>query len=100
MGAQVAVVSKYYGAYYKKLSKKVQDSLAQANEVAEGTVSSIRTVRSFAYENGEAARYHEKLVIAYKTKLTQAYASQLCHSAACWSFSSRRVPLNPLEILY
>ena len=35
----MTVISKYYGAYYKKLSKKVQDSLAQANEVAESTGS-------------------------------------------------------------
>lgn len=31
----VTVISRVYGSYYQKLSKKVQDSLAHANEVAE-----------------------------------------------------------------
>ena len=52
-----AVISKYYGAYYKTLSKAVQQSFAEANDVAENTVSAIRTVRSFANEAAESERY-------------------------------------------
>eukprot|EP00039_Didymoeca_costata_P013288 m.199762 g.199762 ORF g.199762 m.199762 type:complete len:832 (-) comp15729_c0_seq11:1660-4155(-) len=68
----VTVISKFYGNYYQKLSKKVQDSLASANNVAEQTISSIRTVRSFAYEKGEVDRYSEELMVAYRLKIHQA----------------------------
>ena len=64
----------------KKLSKKVQDSLAKANEVAEETCSSMRTVRSFANENTEAQRYADKLAITYKLQIKEAiaYAGYMC----------------------
>ncbi|XP_019617921.1 PREDICTED: ATP-binding cassette sub-family B member 9-like [Branchiostoma belcheri] len=70
----VAGVSKIYGKYFKKLSKAVQDSLARANEVAEETVASLRTVRSFAHENGECDRYREKLKATYKLNIKEALA--------------------------
>ena len=70
----VAVISKYYGAYYKTLSKAVQQSFAEANDVAENTVSAIRTVRSFANEDAESVRYRKKLDDAYKNKIKQAQA--------------------------
>ncbi|XP_035689924.1 ATP-binding cassette sub-family B member 9-like [Branchiostoma floridae] len=70
----VAVVSKIYGKYFKKLSKAVQDSLAKANEVAEETIASLRTVRSFAHETGECDRYREMLKSTYKLNLKEALA--------------------------
>jgi len=53
----VAIGGVYYGRYVRRLSKAVQDALAQSNEVAEESISGIRTVRSFAAEEGELARY-------------------------------------------
>ena len=53
----VAIGAVYYGRYVRRLSKAVQDALAQSNEVAEESISGIRTVRSFAAEEGELARY-------------------------------------------
>jgi ATP-binding cassette subfamily B protein len=53
----VAIGAVYYGRYVRRLSKAVQDALAQSNEVAEESISGIRTVRSFAAEAGELARY-------------------------------------------
>lgn len=40
----IMVLCKLYGAYYKKLSKKVQTALAEANSVAEEAISSMTTV--------------------------------------------------------
>lgn len=73
----VTVISRVYGNYYQKLSKKVQDSLAEANEVAEQSVGAIKTVRSFANEHGELDRYVEKLTVALRHKQTQARAYSL-----------------------
>lgn len=46
-----------YGRTIKKLSKEVQDALAASNEVAEETFAGVRTVKSFAREASEEARY-------------------------------------------
>jgi ABC-type multidrug transport system fused ATPase/permease subunit len=39
-----------YGRYVKRLSKSVQDALAKSSDVAEESLSNIRTVRSFGQE--------------------------------------------------
>ncbi|MFL5350741.1 MAG: ABC transporter ATP-binding protein [Hyalangium sp.] len=53
----VAVGGVIYGRRVRKLSKEVQDALAVSNEVAEESLSGVRTVRSFAAEKSEVARY-------------------------------------------
>jgi ABC transporter fused permease/ATP-binding protein len=53
----VAVGAVAYGRRVRKLSKEVQDALAASNEVAEESLSGVRTVRSFAAEKHEVARY-------------------------------------------
>jgi ATP-binding cassette subfamily B protein len=53
----VAVGAVVYGRRVRKLSKEVQDALAASNEVAEESLSGVRTVRSFAAERHEVARY-------------------------------------------
>jgi len=53
----VALGAAVYGRRVRKLSREVQDALAAASEVAEESLSGIRTVRSFAAEEQEAARY-------------------------------------------
>ena len=53
----VAVGAVTYGRKVRGLSKEAQDALAGANEVAEESLSGIRTVRSFAAERHEVERY-------------------------------------------
>ncbi|CAB1320014.1 unnamed protein product [Coregonus sp. 'balchen'] len=60
----IAVISKVYGEYYKRLTKEVQTALAQANQVAEETISGMKTVRSFANEEQEADSYYGRLHIS------------------------------------
>ena len=63
----VAVVGGlYYGRFVKRLSKKVQDALAAATEVAEETISGIRTVRAFAREEREVDRYSGRVEHSYE----------------------------------
>src|SRR5689334_1176784 len=54
----VALGAVAYGRRVRRLSRDVQDALAQASEVAEESLAGIRTVRSFAAEELEARRYH------------------------------------------
>ncbi|MEQ2280346.1 hypothetical protein AMECASPLE_018779 [Ameca splendens] len=78
----IGLVSMLYGEYYKKLTKEVQTVLAEANKVAEETISAMRTVRSFANESGEANSYYAKLLVMFQLNKKQALAY------ACYMWSS------------
>nr|XP_047127129.1 ABC-type oligopeptide transporter ABCB9-like isoform X2 [Hydra vulgaris] len=69
----VAIVSEIFGQRYRKLSEGVQNSLANANECAQEVISSIRTVRSFAAENQEIARYSERLYVTYNLRKKESF---------------------------
>uniref|UniRef100_A0A8C1LMP9 ATP binding cassette subfamily B member 9 n=1 Tax=Cyprinus carpio TaxID=7962 RepID=A0A8C1LMP9_CYPCA len=81
----IAVVSKLYGEYYKKLTKEVQTALAQANKVAEETISAMRTVRSFANEDQEGDSYYSRLQEMFVLNKKQAVAY------ACFMWSTLQV---------
>ncbi len=53
----VALIASLVGRRISNLSRRTQDALAVANEVAEETFAGIRTVRSFARESAESKRY-------------------------------------------
>lgn len=57
-----------YDTHYQKLSKKIQDSIAQANDAAGEAVSGIRTVKSFKTELSEAHRYDVRLMETHNLK--------------------------------
>ncbi|KAJ8379295.1 hypothetical protein SKAU_G00000730 [Synaphobranchus kaupii] len=77
----IVVISKVYGEYYKKLTKEVQNALAQANKLAEETVSAMKTVRSFANEEQEADSYYARLLDMFQLNKKQA----LAYSCYMWS---------------
>ncbi|XP_052801103.1 ABC-type oligopeptide transporter ABCB9-like [Mya arenaria] len=66
-------ISNVYGKYYKVLAEKVQNSLAEANNVVEEDCSTMRTVRSFANEMGEVQRYADKLAETSKLNMKQGF---------------------------
>jgi len=53
----VALGAVIIGRRISRLSRRVQDALARAGEVAEETLAGIRTVRAFARETAERSRY-------------------------------------------
>jgi ABC transporter fused permease/ATP-binding protein len=53
----IALGAVVYGRRVRKLSRDVQDSLANASEVAEEALAGIRTVRVFTAEPHEVSRY-------------------------------------------
>ncbi|KAJ0019069.1 hypothetical protein NQD34_006638, partial [Periophthalmus magnuspinnatus] len=91
----IGLVSQLYGDYYKTLTKEVQSTLAEANRVAEETVSAMRTVRSFANEQGEAESYYSKLLQVFKLNRRQA----LAYALYMWSSCLSEVALE-LAVLY
>ncbi|ADO69461.1 ABC transporter ATP-binding protein [Stigmatella aurantiaca] len=62
----VAVGAVVYGRRVRKLSKEVQDALASSNEVAEESLSGVRTVRAFAAEKHEVTRYRNAVDKAFE----------------------------------
>ncbi|CAB1322182.1 unnamed protein product [Coregonus sp. 'balchen'] len=81
----ITVISKVYGEYYKRLTKEVQTALAQANQVAEETVSAMKTVRSFANEEQEADSYYGRLQVMFQLNKKQALAYALYMWSSCIS---------------
>ena len=62
----VGIAAAIFGKKIRKFSKQFQESLAQASIVAEETISSVRTVKSFVQERAESARYQVALTQALK----------------------------------
>ena len=62
----VALGAVVYGRRVRRLAKEVQDALAAAGEVAEETLSGVRTVRSFDAEEREAERYGGAIARAFE----------------------------------
>ena len=82
----VAVVGGlFYGRWVKRLSRKVQDQLANATEVAEETLSGIRTVRSFAREEREVERYSERVHAAYALARVRAKVNAIFGALAAFA---------------
>lgn len=82
----VAVVGGlFYGRMVKRLSKEVQDALAAATEVAEETISGVRTVRAFAREDAEIERYGEHVNFSYDLARKRARVNAVFGAVAAFS---------------
>nr|XP_023676486.1 ATP-binding cassette sub-family B member 9 [Paramormyrops kingsleyae]XP_023676487.1 ATP-binding cassette sub-family B member 9 [Paramormyrops kingsleyae] len=92
----IAVISQLYGDYYKRLTKEVQSALAQANKVAEETISAMKTVRSFATEELEADTYYQKLQEMFELNKKQA----LAYSCFMWSSCISELALQVGILVY
>lgn len=75
----VLAICKVYGGFYRKLSKKVQSELAEANSVAEEALGTMSTVKAHAAEGSTQAAYAEKLERFYmlQRKEAAAYAAYI-----------------------
>nr|XP_061789441.1 antigen peptide transporter 1-like [Nerophis lumbriciformis] len=68
------VVPKFTAHFNQTISVKVQESLAKANQVATETFSCIKTVKSFANEEGETERYRRCTEETYALNKLEAVA--------------------------
>jgi ABC transporter fused permease/ATP-binding protein len=78
----VAIGAVVYGRKVRGLSQQTQDALAAANEVAEESLSGIRTVRSFAAERHEVERYRTATERAYDIARRRVSQSSIFMAAA------------------
>jgi ATP-binding cassette subfamily B (MDR/TAP) protein 10 len=70
----VTVFAIIFGRYIKKISKQVQDVLADANDIAQEKLSNIRTVRAFAQEEKETSTYLKSVNKIMEMKFKEALA--------------------------
>jgi hypothetical protein len=71
----VSLMTVHYGRLLRKMRKEFQDELAKSNIIAEETISSMRTVRSFAAEDKLSNDYnkniHKSFLIGKKLAIAQ-----------------------------
>ena len=83
---QVGVV--LYGRYVRGLARETRDVLAESMEIAEESLSSIRTVRAFGREGFESDRYGERVDAALALASRRALAQGLFQGASGLFFFS------------
>ncbi|CAF1018788.1 unnamed protein product [Adineta ricciae] len=92
----ILIVAKISGNAHRRVSEKVQDLSADASEIAEETIQTIRTVRSFGNENGELKRFADILKQSYKASLMQAALS----AAQKWFVELAQLGMSVVMLYY
>ena len=68
----VAISAGIFGRRMRAISKTYQDALAESTVVAEETIAGVRTVRAFAREEQEVARYAEAVERSFQVARRRA----------------------------
>lgn len=68
----IIVSAMIFGRFIRKLSRKTQDQLADANVIVEETIQSVQSVKSFTSELFEIARYRKSMKGVVNTALKVA----------------------------
>jgi ATP-binding cassette subfamily B protein len=90
----VAFGAVYFGRIIRRLSRDAQDALARSTEVAEETISGIRTVRVYSHESREVERYSEANQEAFEVARKRALANaQFAGAASFAAYSAIAVVL-------
>lgn len=98
----VSLATRYYGEKIRKLSRTVQDRLADTTAVAEEALAAIRVVKSFAREPYEIDRYNSATDVLFDTARKRALLSNLFWSSIGLLFMSVMIGIfwyGGLEVL-
>ncbi|XP_068179067.1 antigen peptide transporter 1 [Antennarius striatus] len=90
------VIPKLTGHYYQVIAEKVQESLAKANQVATETFTLIKTVKSFANEDGETEKYRRRLDDTYALNKQEAVA----YATSVWTNSISTLSMKVCILYY
>ncbi|XP_034554645.1 antigen peptide transporter 1 [Notolabrus celidotus] len=90
------VIPELTGGFHQTIARKVQESLAKANQVATETFSCMKTVRSFANEDGETEKYRRQLDDTYALNKQEAAA----YAASTWANSMATLALKMCILYY
>ena len=73
----IMLMAQYFGRKIRKLSREVQDRLADSTAVAEESLSSVRVVKAFAREDYENDRYGGAVELLFKTAIRRLWVSSI-----------------------
>ncbi|XP_041843109.1 antigen peptide transporter 1 [Melanotaenia boesemani] len=90
------VIPELTGHFHQNIAVKVQESLAKANQVATETFSCMKTVRSFANEDGETEKYRKRMEDTYNLNKKEAAA----YAASTWANSMTTLALKVCILYY
>jgi subfamily B ATP-binding cassette protein MsbA len=87
----ISLAVRYFGQLIRKLSRDVQDRLADTTSVAEEALGAIQSVKSFAREPFEIQRYNRAVGSVFTTSRKKALFSNLFWSSVSVVFMSTMI---------
>jgi subfamily B ATP-binding cassette protein MsbA len=73
----ITIATRYFGQKIRKLSKNIQDDLADSTAVAEDALGAVRLVKAFVREDYEVNRYTTAVEKLFKTARRKVVLTQL-----------------------
>ena len=73
----VTIATRYFGQKIRKLSKGIQDELAESTAVAEDALGAVRLVKAFVREDYEVGRYTSAIEQLFSTARKKVVLTQL-----------------------
>lgn len=70
----IAGIAILYGRFVRKITKNVQDALAEATQVAEERIGNIRTVKAFSQEEREVHTYADRMKYVLDLATKESFA--------------------------
>jgi len=98
----VTLLTRYFGGKIRKLSRDIQDDLADSTAVAEDALGAIRIVKAFAREVYEVGRYSESVENLFRTSQKKILLTSLFWSGISVMFMTTLVIIfwfGGLEVL-
>lgn len=87
----VTIATRYFGQKIRKLSRNIQDELADSTAVAEDALGAVRLVKAFVREDYEVGRYTTAIEKLFKTARRKVVLTQLFWSGVGIMFLSTLV---------
>uniref|UniRef100_A0A3Q3XHK3 Uncharacterized protein n=1 Tax=Mola mola TaxID=94237 RepID=A0A3Q3XHK3_MOLML len=89
-------ITKFTGQVHQSIAKQVHNSMAKANQVATETFSHMKTVKSFANEDGETEKYKLRLDDTYALNKKESIA----YATSMWADSMSTLALKVFILYY
>jgi subfamily B ATP-binding cassette protein MsbA len=82
----IALAARFFGGVVRKLSRRIQDQLAETTAVAEETIAAVRVVKAFGREPHETARYGAAVEALFATARRRGLLTALFWNAVGFVF--------------
>ncbi|XP_068613476.1 antigen peptide transporter 1 [Brachionichthys hirsutus] len=90
------VIPELTGRFHQAIAEKLQGSMAKANQVATEAFDYIKTVKSFANEEGETEKYRRRLDDTYALNKKEA----LAYATSVWSSNISTLSMKVCILYY